>query len=152
MLNVFLFSDYKLYIFNEKCSVAELTFKKKKKSTLSDVLFSSALSDDVFSMVNMSGSDSEASHSNVRTTISMAPRPVQPTVNNLEFEQLVSPGMEAKTITQNANVRVSKENVASVGGTTPMHNQVTEGRKDIQLGKSHSANEMHSASHCSCHK
>ncbi|XDV27991.1 hypothetical protein PO909_031419 [Leuciscus waleckii] len=107
---------------------------------------SSALSDDVFSMVNMSGSDSEASHSNIRTTISMAPRPVQPTVNHLEFELL-----EAKTITQNATVRVSKENVASVGGATPMHNQVTEGRKDIQLGKSHSTNEMHSASHCSCH-
>lgn len=28
MLNVFLFSDHKLYHFNEKCSVAELTFEK----------------------------------------------------------------------------------------------------------------------------
>ncbi|XP_056116464.1 microtubule organization protein AKNA-like [Rhinichthys klamathensis goyatoka] len=112
---------------------------------------SSALSDDVISMASMSGPDSEASHSNVRTTISMAPRPVQPTVNHLEFEQLVPPGMEAKTITQNATVRVSKENAASVGGATPTHNQVTEGRKDLRLGKSHSANEMHSASHCSCH-
>ncbi|XP_077078463.1 uncharacterized protein aknad1 [Siphateles boraxobius] len=112
---------------------------------------SSALSDDVISMASMSGPDSEASQSNVRTTISMAPRPLQPRVNNLEFEQLVPPGMEAKNITQNATVRVSKENVVSVGGATPMHNQMTEGRKDIQLGKSHSANEMHSASHCSCH-
>ncbi|XP_048018490.1 uncharacterized protein aknad1 isoform X2 [Megalobrama amblycephala] len=39
----------------------------------------SALLDDVISMPSMSGSDSEASHSNVRTTISMVPRPVQPT-------------------------------------------------------------------------
>ncbi|KAK7163594.1 hypothetical protein R3I93_007600 [Phoxinus phoxinus] len=112
---------------------------------------SSALSDDVISMVNMSGSDSEASHSNVRTTISMAIRPVQPTVNHLEYIQLVPPDMEAKSFSQNSPSRAPKENVASVGGATPMHNQVTEGRKDIQLGKSHSANEMHSASHCSCH-
>ncbi|XP_039513463.1 uncharacterized protein LOC120468901 isoform X3 [Pimephales promelas] len=111
----------------------------------------SALSDDVISMASMSGPDSEASHSNVRTTISMAPRPVQPTVTHLEFVQLVPPGMEAKPITQNTTVAVSKEDVASVGVATPTHNQATEGRKDIQLGKSHSANEMHSASHCSCH-
>lgn len=122
----------------------------EKYNILSDVLFSSALLDDVISMANMSGSDSEASHSNVRTTISMASRPVQPTVNHLEYEQLVPPGMEARSITQNAPVRAPKENATSVGGATPMYNQVTEGREDVQL--SHSANETHSASHCSCHK
>ncbi|KAK7159707.1 hypothetical protein R3I94_005904 [Phoxinus phoxinus] len=112
---------------------------------------SSALSDDVISMVNMSGSDSESCHYNVQTTISMAIRPVQPTVNHLEYIQLVPPDMEAKSFSQNSPSIAPKENVASVGGATPMHNQMTEGRKDIQLGKSHSANEMHSASHCSCH-
>jgi len=131
-------------------ALEELTFENQM--TLSDVVFSSALSDDVISMASMSGPDSEASHSNVRTTISMAPRPVQPTVTHLEFVQLVPPGMEAKPITQNTTVAVSKEDVASVGVATPTHNQATEGRKHIQLGKSHSANEMHSASHCSCHK
>lgn len=114
--------------------------------------FSSALLDDVISMPSMSGSDSEASQSNVRTTISMAPRPVQPTVSHLEYEQLVSPGMEARSITQNAPVRAPKENVTLAGGATPMHNQVTEGREDVQLGKRHSANETHLGSHCSCHK
>ncbi|XP_051769399.1 uncharacterized protein LOC127523011 isoform X2 [Ctenopharyngodon idella] len=112
---------------------------------------SSGLLDDVISMASMSGSDSGASHSNVRTAISMAPRPVQPTVNHLEYEQLVPPGMRARSITQNAPVRAPKENVTLVGGATPMHNQVTEGREDVQLGKSHSASETHSASHCSCH-
>lgn len=146
-----MFLDYKLYLFNEKCSVAELTFFKKC-NILSDALFSSGLLDDVISMASMSGSASGASHSNVRTTISMAPRPVQPTVNHLEYEQLVPPGMRARSITQNAPVRAPKENVTLVGGATPMHNQVTEGREDVQLGKSHSASETHSASHCSCHK
>ncbi|KAF4117708.1 uncharacterized protein LOC131533388 isoform X2 [Onychostoma macrolepis] len=112
---------------------------------------SSAISDDVNSIANTSGSDSEASHSNVRTTISVAPRPVQPTVNHLEYEQIVTQVMEARSITQNAPVRAPKEDGTSVGGTTAMHNQVTEGIVDYQLGKSHSANEAHSASHCSCH-
>ncbi|XP_067309401.1 microtubule organization protein AKNA-like [Pseudorasbora parva] len=119
-------------------------------SQISPSAVRSVLSDDVISTASISGSDSKASHTNVRTTISMAPRPVQPTVNHLEYEQLVPPGMEtAGSITQNAPIRAPKEDVASVGGTT--HNQITEGRKDFQLGKSHSANEMHSASHCSCH-
>ncbi|XP_016319980.1 uncharacterized protein LOC107671582 [Sinocyclocheilus anshuiensis] len=112
---------------------------------------SSALSDDVISMANMSGSDSEASHSNARTTIAVAPRPVQPTVNHLEYEQLGTQAMEARSITQNAPVRALTEDDTSVGGATDMPNQVTDRRGDIQLGMSDSANETHSASHCSCH-
>ncbi|XP_016147372.1 AT-hook-containing transcription factor [Sinocyclocheilus grahami] len=112
---------------------------------------SSALSDDVNSITNTSGSDSEASHSNVRTTISAPPQPVQPTVNHLEYEQIVTHVMEARSITQNAPVRAPKEDDTSVGGATAIHNQMTEGIGEDQLGKSHSANETHSASHCSCH-
>ncbi|XP_050982301.1 microtubule organization protein AKNA-like isoform X2 [Labeo rohita] len=112
---------------------------------------SSALTDDVISMVNTSGSDSEATHSNVRTTISLAPLPVQPTVNQLEYEQLVTQAMEARNYSQDAPVGGPKEDDITVGGATAMHNQVTGGIRDDQVGKSHSANEMHSASHCSCH-
>lgn len=103
-------------------------------------------------MVNTSGSDSEATHSNVRTTISLAPLPVQPTVNQLEYEQLVTQAMEARNYSQDAPVGGPKEDDITVGGATAMHNQVTGGIRDDQVGKSHSANEMHSASHCSCHK
>uniref|UniRef100_A0A8C1D353 Protein AKNAD1 n=1 Tax=Cyprinus carpio carpio TaxID=630221 RepID=A0A8C1D353_CYPCA len=108
---------------------------------------SSALSDDVNIITNTSGSGSEASHSNVRTTISAAPQPVQPTVNHLEVTHV----MDARSITQNAPFRASKEDDTSVGGTTAMLNQVTEGTGEDQLGKGHSTNETHSASHCSCH-
>ncbi|XP_016396759.1 AT-hook-containing transcription factor-like [Sinocyclocheilus rhinocerous] len=111
---------------------------------------SSALSDNVISMANMSGSDSEASHSNVRT-LSVAPRPVQPTVNHLEYEQLGTQAMEARSITQNAPVRALTEDDTSVGGATAMPNQETNRRGYVQMGKSHSANETHSASNCSCH-
>ncbi|XP_018952119.2 uncharacterized protein LOC109081588 [Cyprinus carpio] len=108
---------------------------------------SSALSDDVNIITNTSGSGSEASHSNVRTTISAAPQPVQPTVNHLEVTHV----MDARSITQNAPFRASKEDDTSVGGATAMLNQVTKGTGEDQLGKSHSTNETHSASHCSCH-
>ncbi|KAK2900553.1 hypothetical protein Q8A67_008668 [Cirrhinus molitorella] len=114
------------------------------------VAVSSALSDDVISVLNTSGSDSEASHSNVQTTISMPPRPAQPTVNHLEYEHLVTQAMEARSITQNKPVIASKVDM-TVGGATAMHNQVTGGIVVDQLGKSHSVNDMHSASHCSCH-
>ncbi len=67
-------------------------------------------------------------------------------MNHLEYEQLVTQVMEARRITQNAPVRVPKEDGTSVGGATAMHNQVTEGIGEDQLGKSHSANEAHSAS------
>ncbi|XP_043078469.1 microtubule organization protein AKNA-like [Puntigrus tetrazona] len=100
---------------------------------------SSALSDNVISIANTSGSDSEASRSNVRTTISVAPRPVQPAVNHLEYGQIVTQIME---------VRAPKEDDTSVGAT---HNQATERIRDDPLGKSRSAHEMHTASHCSCH-
>ncbi|XP_059358627.1 uncharacterized protein LOC132096961 [Carassius carassius] len=112
---------------------------------------SSALPDDVKIITNTSGSDSEASHSNVRTTISVAPQPVQLTVNHLEYEQTVTHVMEARSITQNAPFRAPKEDDTSVGGATAMHTQVTEGTGEDQLGKSGSVNLTHSASHCSCH-
>ncbi|KAL0201547.1 hypothetical protein M9458_004734, partial [Cirrhinus mrigala] len=102
-------------------------------------------------MANTSGSDSEASHSNVRTTISMAPRPMQPTVKHLEYEQLVTQAMEARNFSQDAPVGAPKKDDTTAGCATAMHNQMTGGIRGDQLEKSHSANEMHSASHCSCH-
>ncbi|XP_073786017.1 protein AKNAD1 isoform X2 [Danio rerio] len=107
---------------------------------------SSVLSDDVVIMASVNSSDSEASHSNARTTISMAPRPAQPTVNHLEYKQQDTQAMQAKSIIQNGHVRASKKDLTSVGGATAAHNQLTERKVENGLTK-----ETHSPSHCSCH-
>ncbi|XP_051554351.1 uncharacterized protein LOC127441216 [Myxocyprinus asiaticus] len=124
---------------------------------------SSTLSNDFISVASMSGSDSAASHSNT-TTISMAIQPVQPTVN-MEYKQLDTTAVDTKInyITQNAPVRVPKQEDATalvreihrvpVGGAIPIHDHR---RGNVHLGKSHYANEKpvrdtHSPSHCSCH-
>ncbi|KAI7809515.1 uncharacterized protein LOC130555017 isoform X2 [Triplophysa rosa] len=119
--------------------------------TSPNALSSSALSDDVISVASISGSDSDASYSNERTTISIATRPVQPTVNNMDYEEL-----DTTELAQNAPLKVNKVEKASIGGAVSIHENMIEGGGPVHLGKNNAAYETpnrdrHSSSHCSCH-
>ncbi|XP_065132945.2 uncharacterized protein [Paramisgurnus dabryanus] len=117
--------------------------------------FSSAHPDDVISTANISDSDSEMSHSNVQTTISVTTRPQQSTVNNVQYEQLDT---TSNFITQNAPLKGPKVEAASEGGAISIPEQMTERRRDIYNGKHHTSHDTqrpdrdtNSPSHCSCH-
>nr|XP_055057190.1 uncharacterized protein LOC129441538 isoform X2 [Misgurnus anguillicaudatus] len=116
---------------------------------------SSAQSDDVISTANISDSDSEMSHSNVQTTISVTTRPPQSTVNNEQYEQLDT---TSNYISQNAPLKGPKVEAASEGAAISIAEQMTERRRDIYNGKHHTSHDSqrpdrdtNSPSHCSCH-
>ncbi|XP_056600632.1 uncharacterized protein LOC130418476 isoform X3 [Triplophysa dalaica] len=124
--------------------------------TSPDALSSSALSDDVISVASISASDSDASYSNERTTISVATRPVQPTVNNIDYEELHTTASDSNYITQNAALKFNKWGKASMPGGMSSHENTIEGGGPVHLGKNNAAYETpnrdrHLSSHCSCH-
>lgn len=118
---------------------------------------SSAISDDVISVASISGSD--ASYSNERTTISISRRPVQPTLNHMEYEELDTTASDTRSnyITQNAPLKGSKVEKASVGGAMSIDDHMIDDGGPVHLGKNNTAydtpnTDAHSPSHCSCHK
>lgn len=110
-------------------------------------------------MARISDSDSDASYSNERTTISIATRPVQATVNHVDYEPLETTASDTRSnyITQNAPLKVNKVGKASIGGAMSIHEQMIEGEGAVHVGKNNAAydtpnRDTHSPSHCSCHK